>query len=490
MTASADRPEPHAVDTIRTAAEALFAERIDRGTAPSSAWAVFDRRGIVVAGGAGDRGDGQAPDVSTAYRIASCTKSFTAAAIMRLVERRALDLDAPISDWVPAFRGVALPRPDSPVPTVRMLLTMSGGLPTDDPWADRQESIADTGLDAILRDGLLFDSVPGTRFAYSNLGYALIGRVVSAASGMPYAEFVRRELLEPLQLEQTRFEAPTVGAVAIGHRPVDGRFLPLPWTGPGAFSSIGGLFSTAADLSTWCRYLAAAFERGALASPAPPPSSDLPGPASPVGPSPAARRAMQQAYRVIPSDSGRGTGYGFGLIVEERAGFGTVVSHSGGYPGYSAHMRWSIPDGIGVVAFENATGSRVIDAAEPIHDEALRALRPSEPGVPILDATRAAQHRIMRLLALWDDQEADRIFTENVALDAPYEERRTAIAALLSAAGVDPATCAPTAERSNAPTQLSWRLIGNGGSVRVSIRLAPLRSGRVQTLSVARDDGV
>ncbi|WP_261974889.1 serine hydrolase, partial [Curtobacterium sp. B18] len=63
-------------------------------------------------------------------------------------------LDDPITDFVPAFADVALPTADSPVPTLRMLLTMSGGFPTDDPWADRQESLSDAEFDDVLRAGL------------------------------------------------------------------------------------------------------------------------------------------------------------------------------------------------------------------------------------------------------------------------------------------------------------------------------------------------
>ena len=62
------------------------------------------------------------------------------------------------------------------------LAAVEGGLPTDDPWGDRQESITDDELDGLLRRGLSFDSVPGTAFAYSNLGYALLGLAQTAAS--------------------------------------------------------------------------------------------------------------------------------------------------------------------------------------------------------------------------------------------------------------------------------------------------------------------
>ncbi len=454
--------------------ESVFADRVARGVAPSSAWGVFDRTGLVASGGHGDRGDGAAPDARTVYRIASCTKSTTAAALLTLVAEGRLDLDALVTDFVPAFRGVRLPTPDSPVPTVRMLLTMSAGLPTDDPWADRQESISDRDLDAVLADGLLFDSVPGTRFAYSNLGYALLGRVVAAVSGTTYTDAVSERVLRPLGLADTVFSAAeSDGFVVTGVRAFAGSWEPLPLTGPGAFSSIGGLFSTVSDLARWGRHLASAFA-----------VTPEPGPVSAVD-----RRLMQQAMRVVPpvvvQGSTRSTAYGFGLFVEQDDRWGPIASHSGGYPGFSAHMRWSTRDGIGVVAFENATQAKVATAATEALDLVLDATVP-DPGVQVLPETRAAQRRVSALLAGWDDDLADAVCTPNVALDEPYERRRRRVAEAAAAVGAD-LHAAPVEESSVAPTHLRWWLPGTTGRLRVEIRLAPLAAGLVQTLTVAAE---
>ena len=155
---------------------------------------MFDRYGLVASGGHGDRGDGASTGRRhrLPHRVLHQERHRRDAADPRR-RRRALDLDAPITDFVPAFGAVTLPTPDSPVPTVRMLLTMSAGFPTDDPWADRQESISDAELDEVLRGGLLFDSLPGTRFAYSNLGYALLGRVVAVVDGAALHRGRRRD---------------------------------------------------------------------------------------------------------------------------------------------------------------------------------------------------------------------------------------------------------------------------------------------------------
>lgn len=463
--------------------DAVFRERVERGTSPSSVWGVFDRNGLVTSGGHGDRGDGVVPDADTVYRIASCTKSVTAATLLALVTDGLVSLDAPVTDFVPAFSAVALPTPDSPVPTLRMLLTMAGGFPTDDPWADRQESISDDELDAVLRDGLLFDSVPGTRFAYSNTGYALLGRVISVVAGAPYPQVAADRVLRPLGLDDTVFSADeSRGFVVTGVRPHAGDWEPLPMTGPGAFSSIGGLFSTVADLARWATHLASAF-------------TDAPEP-GPV--TPADRRLMQQAMRVVPASvvpsSSRPTAYGFGLFVEQDPRFGELVSHSGGYPGFSAHMRWSVRDGLGVVAFENATQAKVSAAADRALDVVLaQASGPASASVGpgtgrTTSATRAAQGAVTRLLADWSDDVADAICTPNVAMDVPYERRRRAIAAAVAAVGAD-LSASPVEESSTTPSHLRWWLPGTSGRLRVEIRLAPLAAGRVQTLIVTAEPG-
>lgn len=461
--------------------DAVFRERVERGTTPSSVWGVFDRTGLVASGGHGDRGDGAVPDADTVYRIASCTKSVTAATLLALVANGLVSLDAPVTDFVPAFSAVALPTPDSPVPTLRMLLTMAAGFPTDDPWADRQESISDAELDAVLRDGLLFDSVPGTRFAYSNTGYALLGRVISVVAGAPYPQVAAARVLRPLGLDDTVFSAAeSRGFVVTGVRPHDGDWEPLPLTGPGAFSSIGGLFSTVADLARWGTHLASAF-------------TDAPEP-GPV--TPADRRLMQQAMRVVPASvvpsSTRPTAYGFGLFVEQDPRFGELVSHSGGYPGFSAHMRWSVRDGLGVVAFENATQAKVSAAADRALDIVLagasgRSPADAGPGTGrTTSATRAAQGAVTCLLADWSDDLADAICTPNVAMDVPYERRRRAIATAVAAVGAD-LSADPVEESSTTPSHLRWWLPGTTGRLRVEIRLAPLAAGLVQTLIVTAE---
>ncbi|BDZ51803.1 penicillin-binding protein [Frondihabitans sucicola] len=482
--------------------DSLFRARVAEKRAPSAAYGVFTRDGLVHTGSTGDVA-GAAPTADTIYRIASCTKSFTATALLALRDAGALDLDAPVTDFVPAFGDVTLPTADSPIPTVRMLLTMSAGLPTDDPWGDRQEPITDRELDTLLGRGLRFDSVPGTRFAYSNLGYALLGRVVTIAAGRPYREVVSETILRPLGLESTGFERPNGDddRLAIGHRFLDDAWQPLPFSGPGGFSSIGGLFSTVTDLSRWARWLASAFDPAGDESEAPSAGSRAPGDHDGIL-SRASRRELQQQYRFVPALAAQPSGYGFGLFVEQQPGLGEIVSHSGGYPGFSAHMRWHPASGIGVVAFENATYAQVsVPAATALHGILHDLSAEPVPAVwPEVVTAKALVESALHGATL----PADTV-SENVELDVPFTHRRAAWARAIdeiggfdgsgtafAAAGERPtgprSPLVPidvdSGEESLAPSHLVWRLPGRSGRLRVEIRLTPELPPRIQTLTV------
>ncbi|MFE6255788.1 serine hydrolase domain-containing protein [Agromyces sp. NPDC057865] len=496
---------PIGAETVR-AVEELFAQRVREERSPGSAWALFDRDGVAAAGGlgaarlaearTGDESpvDGQradaasdagalASDADVLFRVASCTKSFTAAALLLLRDRGAVDLDAPVRAFVPEFAPEVPGGLDAPV-SVRMLMTMSGGLPTDDAWADREESMTRDAFRRVLAAGIRCVTVPGTAYEYSNVGYALLGQVVEAVSGDGYAEFVERELIAPLGLD-ARFAAPTGDspAVAIGYRRGPDGWIGLQFTGPGVFSAIGGVFASARSLAAWAGWLASGW-RGDEAGPL----------------SAASRRELQQLHRVAPPRSPAPDdptpmpaplvhGYGYGLVVEHDARFGPVLSHSGGYPGFSAHMRWHAASGLGVVALENATYAKVSRGAEAalerllLDADAVESLR--TPIVPWPETLRVAEG-LGRLAVEWSDAAADELLATNVALDLPYAERRAAIDSAWDAVGgrageratAEDVTC-------DSPDHLVWFLRGAAGRLRLETRLTPLVGGRAQTFIVA-----
>ncbi|TXI04729.1 MAG: class A beta-lactamase-related serine hydrolase [Rhizobium sp.] len=414
-------------DALAERIDALFRERVGQKATPGIRFAVFDRTGIVFEGGHGSAGTAGSPPAShTRFRIASCTKSFTAAAVLILRDRGQLSLDNPVTHYVPALKPT-LPKGRPEAPTVRMLLSMAGGLPTDDPWADRQESLSNAAFMAVIEKGVRFATAPGTRYEYSNLGYALLGQVIEAVSGERYVDFVANHLLAPLGLLETGFDPLSVAPerMAIGYRPVDGDWSALPFTGPGAFSAIGGAVTTTHDLARWASWLGDAFN---------PTSADM-GPLSA-----SSRREMQRiqcAMTPEPTENASLKGYGFGLVVEQNSRFGPVISHSGGYPGFSSHMRWNAHTGFGVVAFENATYSGAWTPTTAALDLLLDAASASDGSAEEAPSViRELSAGLLQLLTKgWDDAVADTIFLENVDMDRPYRERAAELAALREKAG-------------------------------------------------------
>jgi CubicO group peptidase (beta-lactamase class C family) len=165
------------VDTDLSGVDFARADRLARAFAerdgqPGLAYGIVAQGRLVHSGGLGERWlGGPVPDAGTVFRIASMTKSFTAATVLGLRDEGALRLDDLAEDYVAELRGLRLPSTDSPRPTIRNLLTMTAGFPTDDAWGDRQQSLDPAQFAALVRDGgVRAGWAPGTRFEYSNLG--------------------------------------------------------------------------------------------------------------------------------------------------------------------------------------------------------------------------------------------------------------------------------------------------------------------------------
>ncbi len=443
----------------------LFAARVRDGRAPSVSFALVADGRIVHAGGGADETVTPRPGLDTAFRIASCTKSFTAVAMLQQRDAGRLDLDAPVDEYLP-LRTI----PDA-APTVAQLAAMSAGFPTDDPWGDRQESLPPATLDALAAEGFRLIDSPGARFEYSNLGYALLGRVLERVSGRRYVDLVVEDVIRPLGLSglgfDTGVDAP--GGVATGFARFGSAWEPQPFSGPGAFSPIGGLFATARGLSGWLAWHAAAW---------------LPDADDAVLRA-AARREMQTPVTPL----GEGTGaYGYGLVVDEHPRHGTLVSHSGGYPGYSAHMRWHATSGLGIVVLENARYSGATRPAAAALELVLDSVALPDALPDLWPETVAARDTVERLLRGWDHAAADALFAENVPMDESIERRRAHVATLTARAGIDAATpMLPLPEASPASrtaAHLAWTVPGATGALRCEIRLTPEREPKVQTLTV------
>jgi CubicO group peptidase (beta-lactamase class C family) len=139
----------------------------------------------------------------TIFRIASITKTFTATAIMILRDRGKLRLDDPVRTHLPWFTYKNR-HADGPAVTIRHLLTHTSGLPREAAfpyWTDHNFPTREQMIAAFHDQESVFE--PETRYKYSNLGMAILGEVIAAASGMSYDAFVTKNILEPLGMTST-----------------------------------------------------------------------------------------------------------------------------------------------------------------------------------------------------------------------------------------------------------------------------------------------
>src|SRR5690606_38170615 len=167
-----------------------------------------------------------------------------------------------------------------------------------------------------------------------------------------YREFVRERIIEPLALNETRFVADELDAVAQGyHREPalpgqPGGWTPQPPSGPGAFSPIGGLYSSVRDLVAWAQlYLSREVPAGLSFT-----AADLLEAQQPLN-------HFHTEPAAAPLRGLVSMAYGYGLVVETFTEHGKVVWHSGGYPGFTAYMCWHQESGYTVIASANGTHS-------------------------------------------------------------------------------------------------------------------------------------
>jgi CubicO group peptidase (beta-lactamase class C family) len=367
----------------------------------------------------------------TRFRIASMSKAFTAMAILKLRDEGKLSLDAPAERYVPELREWRYPTADSRRITVGDLLHHTAGFVDDNPWGDRQQAMLEAVFSALLEAGVPFAQAPGVRMEYSNLGYAILGRIITNVSSMPYQDYVRRTLLAPLGMGATSYDvfASPKDARALGYRWQDEAWLREPDMADGAFGAMGGMETSASDYARWAAFLLSAW-----------PAREGPE-AGPVSRT-TVREIVEGSNYVRaaerPRPSGEGTcraavAYAKGWNVLEDCELGRVVIHTGGYPGYGSVVMLLPDAGVGVFAFANRTyGAPSVPVGRALwmlRQAGLAAVRP----VPVSDGLARGYAAAK---AVWQAGDASRApLAENVLLDRDAAHRRADIAALKAKVG-------------------------------------------------------
>ncbi len=455
-------------DAVETLVE-LAANAAAAHHCPSVSWGVVAGGQLVASGSTGGLDDGAAPTADTVYRIASMTKSFTAATVLALRDEGVLRLSDPVTLHAPELAGLRDPTSDAPAITVGDLLSMSSGLATDDTWADRHLDLTDAELDAIAASGGWFAQPTGTAFEYSNLGYAVLGRVVRNATGIRLQDHVTARFLAPLGMTRTTWVQPDHDDWA---RPWCWQdtvhVAELPPVADGGLAPMGGIWSTVADLTRWMAFLDDAF----------PARND----ADDASLRRASRREMQQIRRYAGqrtiADVTAPNGYAYGLLLRDDPVLGMLCGHSGGLPGYGSNMRWILGRHVGVVALANVTYAPMAELTLrmllALHEaDALPAAAPR----PVPDELDAAVRRLVGLLHEWDDTAASDLFADNVDADEPYGRRRDAVARLV--AGGWPLVLDSVTATTDAAA-IAGLTAADGRRLELAVELAPLRPARIE----------
>jgi len=455
---------------------AYFAQ--DPPLTPGVAYGVVMDGVLVHTGGLGTLhvGEQHQPGADSSFRIASMTKSFVAATLLLLRDEGVLRLDDAAEQWVPELQGLPLATGDSRPPTLRQLLSMNSGYPEDDPWADRLESLSDDEYSVLMGEPKTFARTSGIAFDYSNIGFTLLGRVIQNATGQPYRAVITERIIAPLGLRDTTWSDDGVdpARLATGYALVDGDWIAQPIQSPGAFSALGGLYSTVADLAVWVAGFIDAW---------PPRDGDDQHPLSR-----ASRREMQQVVTAMPLQLGAGEGplraqahgYCFGLMSAEDLVTGRTIGHSGGYPGFGSRMTWHPASRIGVIALANGRyarpGGAVADALAALVSE-----QPSRLGVEPLPVVAEMRTAIDAALIAGDFAAIEPLLAFNVDLDETLDRRSTLVASLAGTHGA----LTPEADLTvMTPTQVAWWLDGERGRIGVEIMLTPEQPPRLQKLAI------
>ncbi len=298
----------------------------------------------------------------TVFRIDSVTTTFTASAVMQLSEQGLVDLDAPAWEYLRSYRLIPARASFRPV-TLRHLLTHTAGTRAVRTAADLARPVLGWGtlagqpvppLAEYYRGGLHIDIEPGTRWAYSNNGYATLGQIVEDVSGLPFARYLRDRIFGPLGMENSdlvrseRVRPQLATGYTLGRgglRAVTDREM--------VTAGGGSVYASTADMA---RYAAALLGGGAGAHGVvlrPGTLADM----------------FAPHYRPDPRIPGMGLGF-----FRAEAGGHRIVSHDGIWQGFHAAMVLAPDDGIGVLAFANTGPFNPLSAAGPAASSVLRGL--------------------------------------------------------------------------------------------------------------------
>jgi CubicO group peptidase (beta-lactamase class C family) len=373
---------------------------------------------------------------SSVFRIASMSKSFTAMAVLKLRDEGKLQLDDPAYKYIPALKDQQYATADAPVITIRHLLTHGAGFPEDNPWGDRQLADSDKDLLDFLKKKISFSNPPGIAYEYSNLGFALLGKIVTVVSGMPYQQYIKEKIWKPLGMTSSEYEYRNVKPDKLAH---GYRWLNEKWNDEklledqpdGSWGAMGAMLCSIDDFSNYM----------ALHLQAWPPRND-----KDDGPlKRSSVREMQHPWRFNGLNSnykypdGRtcaiASAYCYGLGWTSDCDGKVAIGHSGGLPGFGSQWRIMPDYGIGIVAFANRTYAPIGYINTLALDTLIKIAGLQRRQLPASDILEKRKNELVALLPHWDKAEQSGIFAENFFPDYPLDSLKKQASELFEKAG-------------------------------------------------------
>ena len=274
---------------------------------------------------------------NTVYRIGSITKPFTAVMLIQLVEKGTVRLSDPVEKYLPEINRVTDRPKGAPAVTLEQLATMMSGI-------SREPDDLNTFLvgpverwEQVLFEALpktKYDHAPGTRYLYSNIGYAILGASLGRAAKKPYVDYVRESVIRPLGMTTTDFvpSAAIRPALAKGYEIRDGKpngeQPAKEHDGRGYKVPNGALYTTAGDLAKFVSLWLGEGPEAVLK-----------------------RTTITENFARVPADAS----YGIGFQIVRRDGR-MYYSHGGSVAGYRAQMTYDTRAKVGVIVLRNVGG--------------------------------------------------------------------------------------------------------------------------------------
>jgi N-acyl-D-amino-acid deacylase len=264
---------------------------------------------------------------SSAFNLASISKTFTSSLILMYVQEGKLKIDDQVHTYLPEF-----PYKDI---TIRHLLNHTHGMVEYFDWVIDTLKINDTiGNDQLLallsKHKPALNSVPGEKFNYCNTGYAMLSEVLETISGMPYAALLKSKITKPLKLENTYVQTVKMPNSpknrVYGMKFKDGRWKAFDLTTLDEFVGDGNIYSTVYDLQKWDQ----ALRDGKVLKPV----------------------ILQEAYAPAVVVEKPIMVYGLGWIINEP---GKKVSHSGSWNGFKNNIVRDLKNGYTLISLSNGT---------------------------------------------------------------------------------------------------------------------------------------